>query len=85
MPELARIDSIIIRLFFHDTVQHHQPHIHAKYAEYAAVYSIEGGKLAGVLPAKQEKILLDWLLIHHDEVKTAWLLAVNDEHFSKID
>jgi hypothetical protein len=85
MPELARIDNIIIRLFFHDTVQHHEPHIHAKYAEYAAVYSIDGNKLAGTLPAKQEKMLLSWLSIHREEVQLAWLLAVNDEHFEKID
>jgi len=37
LPELARIDSIIVQLFFHDVVQHSEPHIHAKYAEFAAL------------------------------------------------
>ncbi|MDR1713092.1 MAG: DUF4160 domain-containing protein [Coriobacteriales bacterium] len=69
MPELASIDSLIVRLFFHDVVQRNEPHEHVKYAEFAAVYNIDGNLLAGTLPAKQHKLLIDWLEIHIEEVK----------------
>jgi hypothetical protein len=37
MPEISRFFGIIIRMFAEPEVQHHVPHFHAHYQEFAAL------------------------------------------------
>ncbi len=84
MPELCRLNGLVIVMLFNDTIQHNKPHIHAYYGEYEASVALDGELLAGSLPRKQYKILVGWLLYHEEEVYKAWNLAVKGEHFDKI-
>ena len=84
MPELCRLNGLVIVMLFNDTIQHNTPHIHAYYGEYEASVALDGELLAGSLPRKQYKILVGWLLYHEEEVYKAWNLAVKGEHFDKI-
>ena len=50
--------GIIIYLYFLDKKRHHLPHIHAKYQEQEAVYSVEDGtRLEGDIPQNKEKLV----------------------------
>ena len=70
-------------MFFRDNRQHNLPHIHVRYQGSEAVISIpEGTVLGGSIPAKQLKLVLAWIEIHHEELMVDWDLAVNgDEPF----
>ena len=85
MPELSRFYGMIIKMIFGDTVQHNKPHIHVYCAEHEASVGIDGELLAGSLPVKQLKLLNAWLILHEDELYTAWNKAVKNEPFGKID
>ena len=45
MPVVASFYGIIVMMYYLDTKQHHLPHIHVKYQENEAVFSIPDGKL----------------------------------------
>ncbi len=77
MPILSMFYGIIIRMYFFDDKQHHEPHIHVEYADSQAVISVpEGNVLAGELPANKLKLVRAWIEIHQDELIANWKLAV---------
>ena len=84
MPELCRLNGIIITMYYMDSEKHHKPHIHATYGEYEATVGIDGELLAGSFPRKQFRILVGWILLHEDELYKAWNLAVRGEKIDKI-
>lgn len=86
MPTLSMFYGIIIRMYFFDDKQHHEPHIHVEYADSKAVMSISNGDiLAGELPASKAKLVRAWLEIHKDELVANWKLAVNGAELFKIE
>ena len=74
---------ILVLMFFRDNRQHNLLHIHVRYQGSEAVISIpDGTVLGGSIPAKQLKLVLAWVEIHHEELMLDWELAVNgDEPF----
>ena len=85
MPELSRFEGIIIRMIYKDNAQHSKPHIHAEYAEYKASIAIDGEVLAGSIPKKKLILLQAWMILHEDELYTAWNKAVQSIEFGKIE
>ena len=78
--------GVIVMLYYFDTVKHHLPHIHVKYAEHNAVISIEGMQvLEGSLPQNKLRLVLAWMEIHKDELMADWELAKNGEKPFKIE
>ena len=41
MPDLSRFEGMIIKMLFHDTIQHNKPHGHVLYGEYKASVGID--------------------------------------------
>lgn len=86
MPVLSMFYGIIVRMYFFDDKQHHEPHIHVEYGDSKAVVDILNGQiLAGKLPTNKAKLIQAWLEIHQDELIANWRLAVNGEELFKID
>lgn len=85
MPELCRFYGILIKMLYSDTVQHHKPHIHAYYQDYEASIGIDGELLAGSIPVKQLKLIQAWMILHEEELYTAWNKAVQNIPFEKIE
>lgn len=75
MPELSRFYGIVVRMYFDDDQQHSLPHIHAYYGSMDASYSLQGKRLGGKIPSKQEKLLLAWMALHEQELYENWHLA----------
>ena len=52
---------------------HSIPHIHASYDNYEISIAIpDGSVLAGNLPTKQQRIAVDWVRAHADELLGKW-------------
>ncbi|MDR2667134.1 MAG: DUF4160 domain-containing protein [Holosporales bacterium] len=85
MPELARFYGIIIKMIYSDNSQHHKPHFHVYYSNFEASIGIDGELLAGRLPVKQLRLAQAWAAIHEEELYQAWIAAVKNEPFNKIE
>lgn len=69
MPTISFFYGLIIQMFWEKDTQHHLPHIHAKFAEYKAIYSIsDGKKLQGEMPKNKEKLIEAWIELHKEEL-----------------
>lgn len=84
MPELSRFFGIIVRMYSEPNAVHHEPHIHAEYQGFSAVYSIDGEKIGGSIPIKQEKLIEAWIILHETELRINWDLLSKGEKSNKI-
>ncbi len=70
--------GIIISLYYFDNKQHKLPHIHARFGETEAVFSIISGEMIeGNMPSKKRKLVDAWIEIHQESLMADWELAVN--------
>ncbi len=81
MPEISRFLGIIIRMYIKD---HMPSHFHAEYGEYEITVEIETGVVTGKFPRRALSSVLEWYLIHKDELSNNWELATNKKPLSKI-
>jgi len=85
MPTLSMFLGILIKMNWKDTGQHNAPHFHAIYGEHKAVFTLDGEKIAGDFPKRQTAFVKAWALLHEDELKADWELAVNGEETFRIE
>ena len=86
MPVISMFYGIIISMYFFDNKQHKLPHIHAKYQDQEAVFSLpEGELIEGELKPNKLKLVQAWIEIHKEELMADWELAVNGQEIFKID
>lgn len=72
MPVLSRFYGIIIRMYFLQS-EHNPPHIHAIYNDdVAAIDFMTGNVLEGHLPGKAMSMVLEWIELNRDALKTIW-------------
>ena len=73
MPEIARFFGIVIRMYFLD---HEPPHFHAAYGEHEALIAIETlAVLRGSVHRRALALILEWAVLHRDELRADWQLA----------
>ena len=73
MPEISLFFGIRIFIYYSD---HNPPHIHAKYGENDALIDIEKvSVIKGMLPSRQLKLVLAWVVMYQDELMQNWELA----------
>ena len=76
MPEISRFLGIIIRMFYNE---HNPPHFHAYYNEFKAEISIDTLEiLAGNLPNRVYKLVVEWASDHKTDLIKDWDLLRND-------
>ncbi len=86
MPVVSMFYGVIVSMYFLDTRQHHVPHIHVRYQDAEAVFSIAPGDLlAGSIPPAKAKLVLAWIEIHRDELMADWDLAAAGQQLFKIE
>jgi len=79
MPTISMFYGILIRMN-HGQKEHNPPHIHAFYQSNKAVFDIKTGKRTdGKLPSDKEKLVVAWIVLHHDELLADWELARQGE------
>ncbi|MBD3316260.1 MAG: DUF4160 domain-containing protein [Chitinivibrionales bacterium] len=86
MPTISMFFGIIIQMLSFDNKEHHNPHIHARYAEFAATFDINSAEiLAGTMPGRQTRLIQAWIEIHREELLADWQLAIEGGEIFKID
>jgi hypothetical protein len=66
---------------------HHQlPHFHARFGEYKATFTImPPALLAGVMPRKQQNLILAWAELHDEELLENWRRIELEQPLDKIE
>jgi hypothetical protein len=86
MPVISMFYGVIIFMYFFDKKKHQRPHIHVKYQEQEAVFSIpEGELLEGDLKRNKAKLVQAWIEIHQEDLLADWELAIQGQEVFKID
>ncbi|HLO14555.1 MAG TPA: DUF4160 domain-containing protein [Anaerolineales bacterium] len=82
MPEISRFFGVIIRMYYRD---HMPPHFHAHYGEYQVEITIETMEiLKGKLPQRVLGLVLEWAVLHRDELRADWERARKEEPLEPI-
>ena len=69
MPVISMFYGIIVSMYFMDNRQHKLPHIHVRYQDDEAVYSIpEDELLSGAITPAQARLVQAWIEIHRDDL-----------------
>ncbi len=79
MPLISHFYGILIYIYSEAGGQHNLSHFHAKYAEYEAVFDLDGNLVSGELPRNKSKLIEAWCLLHREELYAAWT-AWNESH-----
>jgi len=86
MPVISMFYGLLVSMYFIDSKRHRLPHIHVRYQNDEAVFSIPDGRLLeGRLPTGKTKLLLAWIEIHQEELMANWALAINGQPIFKIN
>jgi hypothetical protein len=69
MAVLSMFYGIIISMYFFDNQQHKIPHVHVRYQDEEAVFSIlDLEMVAGKLRKDKTRLVQAWMEIHRDEL-----------------
>ena len=71
VPRLSAFYGITIWMYYAES-GHTVPHFHARYAGDDASFSMDGRLLAGGLPSRPTRLVLDWAALHRDELLLNW-------------
>ena len=82
MPEISRFLGIVIRMYIRE---HYPAHFHAEYGEYEITIDIETGVVTGKFPRRALAAVIDWYLLHKDELMDNWYAAMDRKPLSKIE
>ncbi len=82
MPEISRFLGIVIRMYIRE---HYPAHFHAEYGEYEITVDIESGVVTGKFPRRALNAVLDWYVLHQDELMDNWNSAMDRKPLSKIE
>ncbi len=86
MPIISMFYGLIIYMYYYDNNKHKLPHIHVKYNDDTAVYSIPlGNLLEGSIPLNKQRLLKAWIEIHKEDLMADWQLAINGSLLFTID
>ena len=82
MAEISRFRGIVIKLHFTD---HPPPHFHAHYGSSRASFTIATGEvLAGSLPPRVRRLVLEWAEQHRGELAANWHRAEQRRALTRI-
>lgn len=76
MPRISEFYGVTILMLFGD---HNPPHFHVRYAGHKARVALDGSMLAGDLPRRASRLVLEWAGLHRNELEECWARAVNHE------
>jgi len=85
MPVLSMFYGIIIRMQSEKGGKHHVPHIHVICGDDESVFSLDGEKLEGTIQNSKMKLVVAWIEIHKEELKSDWKLLEEGEQPFKIE
>ena len=86
MAIISMFYGLIISMYYLDQKQHNLPHIHVRYQDEEAIFSIpEGNLLDGTLKSNKMRLVQAWIEIHQEDLMADWMLASQGETVFKIE
>lgn len=83
MPLISFFYGISIYMYFDD---HNPPHFHAKYGEFEITIRIKDlSVIYGTMPPRALGLIVEWALLHQQELLADWDLLINNNAPRKID
>ena len=83
MPEISRFFGIVIAMYHNE---HGPPHFHARYAGEKALIEIETLTiLEGRLPPRALGLVVEWAVVHREQLLENWELARRQASLRKIE
>ncbi len=85
MPRISSFYGIVITMYY-DESHHGRPHFHAVYGDDRASFDIETAELiAGDMPARALRLVIEWALAHRGELRDNWARARKHQALRRID
>ncbi len=81
MPEISRFLGIVISIYYNE---HNPPHFHAEYGEFQITVEIESGIVNGKFPRRALNAVLEWYVLHKEELMLDWELSLKGKPLNKI-
>jgi hypothetical protein len=81
MPEISRFLGIVISIYYNE---HNPPHFHAEYGEFQITVEIESGIVNGKFPRRALNAVLEWYVLHKEELMQDWELSLKGKPLNKI-
>ena len=81
MPEISRFLGIVIGMFYSE---HGVPHFHAVYGEHEISVEVESGTVHGEFPVRARRLVLEWAILHRQELIENWQLARQGQPLNRI-
>jgi len=86
MPVISMFYGVVVSMYLIDNRRHHLPHIHVRYQDDEAVFSIPDAQLLeGKLPHGKARLVEAWIEIHREELMADWQLAAEGQPVFRID
>jgi hypothetical protein len=86
MAILSMFYGLVISMFYGDNKQNTLPHIHVRYQDMKAVFSIPDGEIiSGDLPQKKIQLVKAWIIMHEEDLMANWTLSTSEQNIFKID
>jgi len=83
MPIISIFFGIVVRINFFD---HAPPHLHAAHGDRQALFDISTGRIiAGSLPRREGRYVVEWILKNRDDLMRNWELASSGQPTFKIE
>lgn len=63
-------------MYYDEEIHHGRPHFHARYGDFDASYDIDDVRvIAGRLPNRAERLVIEWAENHREELHVNWKRA----------
>ena len=86
MPRISAFYGIVIWMYYDEIHHRGRPHFHATYADDEATIDIESLTIiAGELPPRGQRLVIEWARAHHTELQDDWARARRNEPLQPID
>lgn len=83
MPEISRFLGIIITMYYNN---HPPPHFHVRYNKQKAIIDLNNlSILQGKLSPKVLSLVVEWAILHQQELRENWERARNQQPINKIE
>ena len=82
MPIISIFFGIVVRINFAD---HNPPHLHAAHGGHEALFDIQTARvIAGALPRRETRYVVEWIIKNRVDLMKNWHLAVLGQPTFKI-
>ena len=83
MPQISNFFGVIIKMFYDE---HNPPHFHAQYGEHKCSIDIRTLEvIEGYLPARVWGLVVEWGILHKEELLDNWYNVEQKKPLSKIE